>query len=163
MNDLGLLPLSAIVLGTGATITFDLWARILKFAFGIPPSNMCLVGRWLRYMPEGTFMHENISASLQKKGECIVGWIAHYVIGIAFAMLFITLAGNRWLQDPTWTPAVAFGIGTALAPFFVMQPLFGLGVASSKAPNPTQARLRTLFNHMAFGAGLYLVGTLINR
>jgi hypothetical protein len=37
-----------------------------------------------------------------------------------------------------------------------MHPSFGLGVASSKAPNPTQARLRSLMSHAVFGVGLYV-------
>ena len=42
-------------MGLGATLTFDLWGLFLKQAFKITPSNICLVGRWLRYMPEGIF------------------------------------------------------------------------------------------------------------
>jgi hypothetical protein len=55
MNNLALSFVSAIIIGLGATLTFDLWALFLKHAFNITPSNICLVGRWLRYMPEGTF------------------------------------------------------------------------------------------------------------
>jgi hypothetical protein len=53
-------------------------------------------------------------------------------------------------------PALLFGVGTVLVPFLVMQPSFGLGIASSKAPNPTAARLRSLMAHAVFGVGLYL-------
>ena len=41
-------------------------------------------------------------------------------------------------------------------PFFIMQPAFGLGVASSKTPNPTGARLKSLMRHIVFGVGLYV-------
>jgi hypothetical protein len=37
-----------------------------------------------------------------------------------------------------------------------MQPSFGLGIAASRTPNPTQARLRSLMAHTAFGVGLYV-------
>ena len=57
---------------------------------------------------------------------------------------------------------MAFGLVTVVAPFFVMQPLMGLGLASSKAANPTLARIRTLLNHLAFGAGLYWVAWLLS-
>jgi hypothetical protein len=43
-----------------------------------------------------------------------------------------------------------------LAPFLVMQPSFGLGIAASRAPSPTQARLRSLMAHIVFGVGLYV-------
>ena len=154
--------LSATLIGLGATLTFDLWAQFLKHAFKITPSNICLVGRWLLYMPEGTFKHSNIVSTPQKSGECTAGWIAHYTIGITFAIAFVALAGSNWLQHPTLLPALVFGVVTVLAPFFIMQPLFGLGFAASKTSNPAQARIRSLMNHTAFGAGLYLFASLVN-
>jgi Protein of unknown function (DUF2938) len=160
MDTLALSLVSAILMGLGATLTFDLWGLFLKQAFNITPSNICLVGRWLRYMPAGTFRHSNIGSTPQKRAECAVGWIAHYTIGMTFAIAFVTLVGNNWLQHPTLIPAIIFGVVTVLAPFFIMQPLLGLGYAASKTPNPTQARLRSLMNHTAFGVGLYFFGLL---
>jgi hypothetical protein len=162
MDNLALSLISAILIGLGATLTFDLWALLLKHAFKITPSNICLVGRWLRYMPGGTFKHSNIVSTPQKSAECTVGWIAHYMIGITFAITFVALEGNNWLQHPTLIPAIVFGVVTVLAPLFIMQPLFGLGFAASKTSNPTQARLRSLMNHTAFGVGLYLFALLDN-
>ncbi|MBK7781753.1 MAG: DUF2938 domain-containing protein [Ardenticatenia bacterium] len=149
-------------MGLGATLTFDLWGLLLKRTLQIAPSNICLVGRWLRYMPEGSFRHANIALTPRRPAECALGWIAHYLIGIAFASTFVALAGAGWLQHPTLVPAMAFGLVTVVAPFFVMQPLMGLGLASSKAANPTLARIRTLLNHLAFGAGLYWVAWLLS-
>jgi hypothetical protein len=157
-----LLFTSAILMGLGATLTFDLWGVLLKLAFKIMPSNLCLVGRWLLYMPDGTFMHTNIRSAPRKSAECIVGWIAHYIIGINFAIAFVALAGNKWVQHPTLIPAIFFGVFTVTAPFFIMQPASGLGFAASKTPNPTGARLRSLMNHTAFGIGLYIFGLLVS-
>ena len=162
MNSQALSLISAILIGLGATLTTDLWALFLKRAFKIAAPNYCLVGRWLRHMSEGTFRHSNIASAPQKSAECLVGWIAHYIIGITFAIAFVALAGNSWLQHPTLILALTFGVGTVLMPFFIMQPAFGLGFAASKTSNPTQARLRSLMNHTAFGIGLYLFGLLIN-
>jgi hypothetical protein len=148
-------------MGLGATLTFDLWGLLLKHAFKITPSNICLVGRWIRYMPEGIFRHSNITSAPPKRAECAVGWIAHYLIGITFASAFVALAGDNWLQRPTLLPAVVFGVVTVVAPFFIMQPAMGLGLAASKMPNPAQARARSLMNHAAFGVGLYLSGLLL--
>lgn len=154
--------LSAILLGLGATFTSDLWALFLKYTFKMNPPNFCLVGRWLRYMPEGIFRHSNIALAPQKEAECTLGWIAHYLIGIMFASAFVAWVGNGWLQHPTWIPAAFFGVVTVVAPFFIMQPAFGLGIASSKTSNPIQARLRSLMNHAAFGIGLYWSGLLVS-
>jgi DUF2938 family protein len=163
LNNLALSLGSAILIGLGATLTFDLWVLFLKHAFKMAPSNLCLVGRWLRTMPEGTFRHSNIAAAPPKSAECTVGWIAHYMIGIAFAIAFVTCAGSHWLQHPTLIPALFFGVLTVLAPFLIMQPSLGLGLAASKMPNPAQARLRSLMNHAAFGVGLYIFGLLASR
>ncbi|GAB4457454.1 MAG: DUF2938 domain-containing protein [Anaerolineae bacterium] len=162
MNTLALPLLSAVLIGLGATLTFDLWALFLKHVFKITPSNICLVGRWLRYMPEGTFMHANIGSAPRKNAECTVGWIAHYMIGITFALAFVALVGANWLQHPTPIPALIFGVVTVVAPFAIMQPSFGLGFAASKMSNPTPVRVRSLMNHTAFGLGLYLFAWLVN-
>ena len=162
MYTLALSLISAILMGLGATLTFDLWGLFLKQALKIAPANICLVGRWLRYMPAGIFKHSNIAAVPPKSAECTVGWIAHYLIGITFASAFVAIVGNSWLQHPTPLPAIVFGIATVLAPLFIMQPALGFGFAASKTSHPAQARLRSLLNHTAFGVGLYLFGLLVN-
>ena len=159
MNNLAVSFISTILIGLGATLTTDLWALFLKRAFKIAAPNYCLVGRWLRYMPEGIFKHSNIASAPQKSAECTVGWIAHYLIGITFAITFVAVVGDNWLQHPMLISAIVFGVVTVLMPFFIMQPAFGLGFAASKTSNPTQARLRSL---TVFGAGLYLFAFLVN-
>lgn len=160
MNNSILYFLSPVFIGIGATLAFDLWGLFLKHIFKIPPSNFCLVGRWIRYMPEGIFIHASIGSAPKKNAECIVGWIAHYMIGITFSIVFVALAGKDWLQHPTLIPAILFGVVTVAAPFFLMQPALGLGVAASKTAKPMQARLRSLINHIVFGIGLYIFGLL---
>lgn len=146
----------ATVVGLGATLFMDLWALFLKRLFGIPQANYCLVGRWLAYMPEGKFRHANIAAAAPKRFECPIGWIAHYALGAVYALVLVTFVSGSWLLRPTFLPALLFSLGSLLVPFLVMQPAFGLGVAASRAPNPTQARLRSLMAHTAFGVGLYV-------
>ena len=146
----------AIVVGVGATLFMDLCALFLNRAFRIPSPNYCLVGRWFSHMPEGTFKHASIAAAPQKRSECAVGWIAHYVVGAVYALMLVVLVSGSWLARPTLLPALLFGVGTVLVPFLVMQPSFGLGIGASRTPNPTQARLRSLMAHTAFGVGLYV-------
>lgn len=162
MNSFALFILRTLLLGVGATLTFDLWGILLKSTFKIPPSNICLVGRWIRYMPEGIFTHINLASSPQKTAECAIGWGAHYTIGLTFALFFGVWAGNDWFQHPTLLPALLFGVVTVLAPFLIMQPAFGLGIAASKTSKPAQARLRSLMNHAAFGLGLYAFGWAVH-
>jgi hypothetical protein len=134
----------------------DLWALFLKHAFDVPAANYCLVGRWFCHMPEGKFVHASIASAPPRRFECAAGWIAHYAIGVIYGLVFVALVSVRWLERPTVLPALLFGIVTVIAPFLVMQPAFGLGVAASRTPSPTQARLRSLMAHAVFGLGLYI-------
>ena len=150
--------LGPVAIGIGATLVMDLWNLFLKRAFSIPSLNYCLLGRWVRHMPGGTLRHANITAAPQKPFECTTGWIAHYTIGVVFALVFVVFASGDWLARPTLPPALLFGMATVVFPFFLMQPSLGLGVAASRTPNPTQARLKSLATHTVFGVGLYLCG-----
>ena len=147
--------IGAIAIGNGATLIMDAWNYFLKRAFNIPSLNYCLLGRWLRHMPGGTFRHASIAAAPAKSFECKIGWIAHYSIGIVFAVVFV-LASGEWLARPTFLLALVYGIATVVFPFFILQPSLGLGVAASKTPKPTQSRLKSLATHTVFGIGLYL-------
>lgn len=153
--------INIVFIGIGATITFDLCAQLLKLTFKITPSNICIVGRWVLYMPHGIFSHTNIIKSPEKRGECAVGWITHYMIGITLAGIFVFIIGEKWLMNPTIIPALVFGIASVIAPLFIMQPSFGFGIAASRSPKPWQARLRSIMNHAAFGLGLYLFALML--
>ena len=153
----------AIAIGIGATLLMDLWNLFLKRTFGVPSLNYCLLGRWLRHMPGGTLRHAAITAAAQKPHECTVGWVAHYTIGVVFALGFIGLTSGDWLTRPTVLPALLYGLATVLFPFLIMQPSLGLGVAASRTPNPMQARLKSLVTHTVFGIGLYLSALGVNN
>ena len=145
-----------VLVGVGATVVQDLWNVLLKRAFGIPSLDVCLLGRWLCHMPAGTFKHASIAAAPPKTRECAIGAIAHYTIGAVFALLLVLLTTGEWLVRPTVLPAILVAVVTLVFPFFLMQPALGLGVASSRTPNPTRARLKSLMSHVAYGLGLYL-------
>jgi hypothetical protein len=87
-----------------------------------------------------------------------LGWIAHYLIGVAFAAMFLVLVGAGWLSRPALVPALVFGVMTVLVPFLVLQPGMGAGIAARKLPEPNAARLRSLFAHFSFGLGLWITG-----
>ncbi len=150
----------AIAVGIGATLVMDLWGLSLKRVFNIPASNYCLVGRWLRHMVNGVFKHASIAAAARKPAECAIGWLAHYTIGVLFALTLAFVAPG-WLESPALAPALIFGLVTVIFPFFIMHPGFGLGLAASKTPDPTQARLRSLMNHAVFGLGLYISALVV--
>ena len=155
--------LEGALVGLGATLFIDLWALFLRQAFNVRSLDYCLLGRWVLHMPDGRIVHESIAASSAKAHECTVGWTAHYTIGVIFALVFALLAPEGWLERPTLLPAMAFGVATVVVPFFTIQPSIGLGVASSRTPNPTKARLKSLMTHAVFGMGLYVWAYLLSR
>jgi hypothetical protein len=146
----------ALVIGIGATLLMDLWNLFLKRAFSIPSLNYCLLGRWVSHMPAGTLRHASIAAAPEKPLECTVGWMAHYSIGVVFAVVFILWTSGAWLARPTLLPALLYGLATVVFPFFFMQPSIGLGIAASRTPHPGRARLKSLATHTVFGIGMYL-------
>ena len=153
---------SAALIGAGATALMDLWALARKQLLGIPALNYALVGRWLAYLPRGRFRHDPIAATPAVPGERVLGWSAHYLIGIAFAAVLLALWGPDWARQPTLAPALIVGIGSVAAPFLVMQPGMGAGVAASRTPRPAAARFQSLVTHAIFGVGLYAAGRITN-
>jgi hypothetical protein len=53
------------------------------------------------------------------------------------------------------------GIGSVAAPFLLMQPGMGVGIAAAHAPKPGAARTRSLITHLTFGIGLYAAGWIV--
>lgn len=129
---------------------------LLESLFGVPFPSYAMVGRWIGHFPEGRFVHQSVAEAPTVGGEHLIGWIAHYGIGILYAGFLIAVAGVDWLNAPTARPALIVGIVTVAAPFFIMQPAMGSGIASSRVPKPNVARLRSLVAHAVFGFGLYL-------
>ncbi len=147
---------SALMIGIGATAILDLWSLLLQRLFGIPVADWGMVGRWFGHFPKGRFVHDNIRAATPVHGETLIGWTAHYAIGIFYAALLLAIWGLEWARQPTLLPPLILALATIVAPFFTMQPGMGAGIAASRTPNPTQARLRSLLNHAVFGIGLYV-------
>lgn len=148
--------LNALWVGAGATLVVDLWAMVRQRLFTIVPPNYGLVGRWFAHMPRGRFFHQRIATAAAVRGERLLGWLAHYLIGVAFAALLLAIWGVSWLQQPTLVPALIVGVGTVAAPFLLMQPGMGAGIAARLTPYPASARLQSLLTHTLFGLGLYL-------
>lgn len=147
--------LRIVIIGCGATLVMDAWLMLLK-RFGAQTLNFAFIGRWFGHLLHGRFMHASISKTPPIQNELLLGWLVHYAVGIAFAGMLVGLAGIAWMRNPTWAPAVLVGISTVIAPFFIMQPAMGSGIAGAKTPAPMKGRIRSVANHAVFGLGLYL-------
>ncbi|MED5431785.1 MAG: DUF2938 domain-containing protein [Pseudomonadota bacterium] len=150
--------LNTAIVGLCATLVMDAWSWLRQPLLGVAPPNYALVGRWVRHMGNGQFRHPAIAQATAMPHEAITGWAVHYLVGLGFAGALLLLAGPGWLSHPTLWPALLFGLLSVAAPFLLMQPGMGAGLAARRTPNPRAARLQSLLTHTVFGAGLYLGG-----
>jgi hypothetical protein len=154
--------IAALLIGVGATLFMDLWAALLKRLLGVPSLNYALVGRWIGHLWLGRFSHENIAAASAIRGEAALGWFAHYAIGVIFAALLLAIWGIDWARNPALGPALLVGIATVAAPFLILQPGMGIGIAARKTPQPNVSRFRSLVAHISFGLGLYVAALIVS-
>lgn len=148
-----------MLIGAGATLVMDVWAALLR-RFGVPSLDFAWLGRWLGHLPEGRWFHARIADAAPVRGERVIGWCAHYAIGMTFTALLLGVYGLSWARSPSPWPALLFGVATVVAPLFVLQPALGAGIASSRTASPWFNRLKSLLTHVVFGLGLYLAARL---
>ncbi len=147
-------------IGLLATAVMDAWLLLLH-RLGVPTLDFALIGRWVGHLTRGRLRHAPIAKSPPVRGERALGWLTHYAVGVAFAALLVATQGHDWTAQPTLLPALGVGIATVAAPWLVMQPAMGAGLAARKTPTPWRNRARSLANHSVFGVGLYLAGAAL--
>jgi hypothetical protein len=152
----------SVSIGAGGTALMDIWLQLQKRVFGVPSLDYAMVGRWLGHLARGRLSHDNIAAASPVAGEGVIGWTAHYAIGVAFATLLLGIWGLDWARDPSILPALIIGLATVAAPFLVLQPALGAGIAASRTPRPNVARLRSIITHFSFGIGLYVAAEAVS-
>lgn len=151
-----------VIVGVGATALMDLWLLILKRA-GVPTLDFAMLGRWAGHMLRGRLAHEAIRRAPAIPGEVGLGWLAHYTVGVAFAIALVAFQGAAWLDAPTVLPAVVWGLITTSAPLFLLQPAMGAGLASSRTATPVKNCLRSCGNHAVYGLSLFVSATALTR
>ena len=151
----------SVAIGIGATILMDIWVFILASLKVTGPVNWAPVGRWFWHLREGKVFHDDISKAAPYRHELALGWIGHYVVGIAYGILMGLLGGAAWFAAPSFLPAWAVGLVTVGFGWFLLQPGLGLGWAASKLPDASRIRALNLATHTVFGFGLYATALLI--
>lgn len=152
--------IAALLVGAGATAVMDIWAVVRGRLLGVPALDYALVGRWAGGLARGRFRHDPIAASPRVPGERPLGWVVHYLTGVAFAGVLLAIWGIEWARHPTIGPALIVGVASVAAPFLLMQPAMGAGFAASRTPRPWTARVHSLVTHTVFGLGLYAAGSI---
>lgn len=50
-----------------------------------------------------------------------------------------------------------------VAPYFMMMPGMGMGIAGSRTPKPNITRLKSVMGHSVFGVGMYATAVVLAR
>lgn len=154
--------IKTIITGIGATLIMDIWSLFQKRILRVPPLNYALPGRWILGLTEGKFLHRTILSTSRIKGETLTGWVFHYLTGIAFAFVPLLFNGAAWFREPSLIVGLLTGLVTLFAPFLILQPALGFGIAASRTPRPWLARLMSVLTHLAYGIGLYFAALLFS-
>lgn len=162
MNDLLEIVARGALIGAGGAALMDAWAWLSRHAFDIQGLDYALLGRWIGHFRSWRFFHERIAAAAPVRGEPVLGWVAHSSIGVVFALPLLAIWGLEWASSPTLWPAGAVGLATIVAPWFVMQPALGAGIAASRAPNPAATRAWNVATHVVYSIGLYGSAVLLS-
>ena len=146
---------AGVIIGLSGTALMNIWTIFLKRGFEISPPNWAMVGRWVVQLKSGEVFHDDIAAASAFSSEKLVGWVFHYLVGLAYGVIFVLLIGEQWLSEPAFMPVYLYAIATILAGWFLLHPGIGWGVALSKTENPIKARCMGLIAHSIFGLGMW--------
>jgi hypothetical protein len=148
-----------LIVGILATVTMDVVAMIaLRLGIagrGPRRTGPDLIGRWIGYLLRGKFRHTDILHTPPLRGELVLGFAAHYLIGIALTLVYLGLLVVAH-ATPTAFNAILYGTATTVLPWFLMFPLQGMGWLGWDAPGDTHLARASLFNHIIFGLGIAL-------
>jgi hypothetical protein len=163
MSSAAELLFKAALVGIGGTIVLDLWALFMARVTGLSATNWAMVGRWFGNISRGRFVQETMTKAEPVKGELASGWIAHYAIGIGYGLLLPAFWGHDWIDRPTLLPPMILVWVLLVAPFFMMMPGMGMGIAGSRTPKPNVTRLKSVTGHSVFGLGMYSTAMALAR
>ena len=149
--DLLMTGIAAGVIGTLVMdILNDLAARTGLFL----KIDVAMIGRMAAGWTRGRFRYGHPDEMEQLSNEMVYGYLAHFCIGVGFAVPFV-FGWDHWVGLPVssvW--AVLYGVATTTASFFFVYPSMGLGVFGVRSPERFKAFVTPLANHLFYGVGL---------
>ncbi|MBT9386858.1 DUF2938 domain-containing protein [Pseudooceanicola sp. CBS1P-1] len=151
-----------LVVGIGSTIVLDLWGVFTAKIGWMPGTHWPSVGRWLLGIPAGHLVLDGTDTRPHTLSEAAVGWIFHYLIGLAYAVSFPLFWGIGFISAPTVFPVFLIGvIVSSLAGLIVLMPGMGGGIFARKLPNAGAMIVYVLVAHVIFAIAQYLLALLL--
>ena len=145
---------TGFVAGVIGTLAMDLLNNLVARTGMFLKIDVAMIGRMAAGWTHGRFRYGHPDEMRQVPNEMFYGYIAHFGIGVGFAVPFL-LGWNIWIEGPAsplW--AVLYGIATTTASFFFVYPSMGLGVFGRRSPERIKAFITPLANHLSYGVGL---------
>jgi uncharacterized membrane protein YeaQ/YmgE (transglycosylase-associated protein family) len=150
-----------VVAGVLGSLTMDVSNHLLARTGVLVKIDLSMIGRMAAGWARGRFRYGHPRGIQQVARERSFGYLAHYMIGVGLAVLYV-FGWNHLIggfPSPLW--AVAYGAATTLAAYLVIFPSIGLGVCGRHSPDGITAPLSSLVNHIFFGIGMALGIALI--
>ena len=83
----------------------------------------------------------------------VVGWIAHFMIGTMFALIYVYVFIGR-LPGAPWLKGALYGILPWFLAQIMVNPMIGAGVFAVNTPAPLLAVVGSLMGHLVYGGVL---------
>jgi hypothetical protein len=142
----------AAVAGILGTYVMDVAGRrIVAPVLGRGPAGG--LGRWIGYMLQGKFTHEDISKAEPVPHEETIGMAAHYAIGLVLGAGYALLLRVPQPRRSSLASAAGYGVATTVLPWFWMFPARGQGVLGLR-DGDLRVPAFALSTHVAYGVGL---------
>jgi hypothetical protein len=145
----------AALAGIAATFTMDVLGKLAGRLGWIRGAKADWVGRWYIGMLRGVFYHSDIRLTETAANEKRAAITGHYLIGIVLAVIYCVSASWLCLNPADPLPAIGFGIATSVFPLGLVYPALGFGWLGSKCPADLKPIVTSLWNHSAYGLGLW--------
>jgi hypothetical protein len=148
------LVVTGVVAGVLGTLVMDALNHLFARTGMISKIEMGMIGRMSVGWAYGRYRYRSPSEMKQVANEKLYGYITHYAIGVGLAVPYVLgwdlLVGGP--ASPVW--ALAYGVATTVASYFLVYPSMGLGVFGRRSPEGIRAPLSSLANHLFYGVGI---------
>ena len=146
--------MAGVVAGVLGTLVMDLGNLLLARAGIISKIDVGMIGRMAVGWARGRFRYGHPSEMEKAANEVLYGYLTHHAIGVGFAVPYVLgwnlLVGGP--ASPEW--ALAYGVATTVASWFLVFPSMGFGVLGRRSPEGFRAPLSSLANHIFYGLGM---------
>ena len=145
---------SGVVAGVLGTLFMDSLNHLFARRRMISKIDVGMIGRMAAGWTHGRFFYRHPDEIEQVSNEVLYGYVAHYAIGVGFAIPYVLgwnlLVGGT--ASPAW--AILYGVATAAGSWFFIFPSMGLGALGRRSPEGIRSSLSSLANHLFFGVGM---------